>query len=307
MDTLFKTVVNISVFLIFSLLYSCVNNVGELKKLTNAQNELSVHLVDRLFINNPTGFHRAKYFDGFQNDGGNASISVKLINEPLSFFKSRFSKDNLKTKKWELIEISPAIINNTDSALYVAYIDKKKQIEKFDLAIRDEKNNITYFITSFKQIDDKNTDANNLKNAILSSYLGDVLYKDELFKFAGFTDGKSKEIYTKDGNYPTNSPDKGVIEIWTKSFPNIEIAKNYLDKELKIYGKMEEFENAIEKLDNGSLILRGQNNDEKYVVYYLLFSLNEISKILKFTSNSKASAYEFIEYARGSIVKYSPG
>lgn len=306
MDTLFKTVVNISVFFIFSLLFSCVNNVGELKKLTNAQNELSVHLVDRLFINNPAGFHRAKYFDGFQNDVGNASISVKLINEPLSFFKSRFSKDNLKTKKWELIEISPAIINNTDSALYVAYIDKKKQIEKFDLAIRDDINNITYYITSFKQIDDKNTDANNLKNAILSSYLGDVLYKDELFKFAGFTDGKSTEIYTKDGNYPTNSPDKSVIEIWTKSFPNIEIAKNYLDKELKIYGKMKEFENAIEKLDNGSLILRGQNNDEKYVVYYLLFSLNEISKILKFTSNSEASAYEFIEYARGSIVKYSP-
>ena len=246
------------------ILVSC-NKKGELIILNNKHTPSAMHVVDELWMIPPVGYYPAKSYDGFQNKPVTSSISVKILDLPLYELMERYSEENLDLNDWDLKKISPVKINEIDSAFLVEFEDKKKGLEKCDLVIRDEKNGKTYFITSFKLIDDESVYSDWLKESLLSAFLGEMKKEEELYKLA---------------------------------FSSSHEVENFLKKEVIKITKSIDFKISGEKLDNGFFYIADAIKNGMFINFVITFIDNNESQILKFTCVSKESKDEFLQYAK---------
>lgn len=279
------------------ILVSC-NKKGELIILNNKHTPSVMHVVDELWMIPPVGYYPAKSYDGFQNKPVTSSISVKILDLPLYELMERYSEENLDLNDWDLKKISPVKINEIDSAFLVEFEDKKKGLEKCDLVIRDENNGKTYFITSFKLIDDESVYSDWLKESLLSAFLGEMKKEEELYKLASWDLTDDLYYYTKDGKYPTESPGKEILEVSLRKFSSSHEVEDFLKKEVIKITKSTDFKISGKKLDNGFFYIVDAIKNGMFINFVITFIDNNESQILKFTCVSKESKDEFLQYAK---------
>lgn len=274
--------------------------------LNNGESNYSTHVVEGLWMNNPSGYKQAKNYHGFQKSNMTSSISVKVVHEPLYIIKNRFNENNQKANKWEIIQMNPVKINNLDSCFYIEYLDKRKQFEKFDLIMRDESNNKTFYITSFKKIGDDSVDGESIKTTVLSSYLGKVIEKEELFKMASFDKEINGVIYTKDGKYPTESEGNGVMKVFSKTYRNETQIESYVVSIAKKTTGKDYYSKRVQSLGNGKIFTYEFNTSEKKYMYIIVFFDQKESIVLSYNCDSSEDTGDYFDYAQGKLIKMIP-
>lgn len=284
----------------FIILSSCKSNNGELIVLSNPKHLQATHVLDELWMIPPAGYNKAMSFDGFQNDRGTSSISVKIVDFSFDELKNRFSPENAKRKNWDIININPVKIKDNDKAFFVEYIDNSKSFEKYDLVIRDDKLGKTFYIASFKIEDDKSVNSEWLKSAVLTTYLDKKVEKKILYQIAVNDD---VVILTKDGEYPTKSPGNEEIFAISEKFSSLKDIRQALEREiLKI--PMMEVESRMEiPIMNGTQIRIYGSSKGKICNFFALYIENEENIILRFSGNTKESGEEFFEYISKQIFR----
>ncbi len=292
--------------LILMIHFSCNSNkLGELMVLNNKKSKYSKHVVEGLWMIGPLGYNQAKNYNGYQNLNMTSSISVKVLDEPLYKVKNRFNEKNQKANKWEINEMNPVKINDLDSCFYIEYLDRRKQFEKFDLIVRNEKNSKTYYITAFKMIGDDRVDEKELKSSVLSAFLGMEEEKEELLKLANIDTKLNTTTYTKDGKYPTESPGNGVLEVSLKSFKNESQIESYIASVTKKETKTENYNKEIHILTDGKFLVYEFKTKEKKYMYIILFSEDKDSIVMNYTCGSNVDNSDFFAYAQANLIKLS--
>jgi hypothetical protein len=292
--------------LILMIHFSCnSNNLGELMVLNNKKSKYSKHVVEGLWMIGPLGYNQAKNYNGFQNLNMTSSISVKVLDEPLYKVKNRFNEKNQKANKWEINEMNPVKINDLDSCFYIEYLDRRKQFEKFDLIVRNEKKSKTYYITAFKMIGDDRVNEKELKSSVLSAFLGMEEEKEELFKLANIDTKLNTTTYTKDGKYPTESPGNGVLEVSLKSFKNESQLESFMTSVIKKETNNENYYKDVRILSDSKFLVYDFKTNEKKYMYVVLFSEDEDSIVMKYTCGLNVDNSDFYAYAQANLMKLS--
>lgn len=285
-------ITRILLFLGLILLLSCSNR--EVKKdiiiLKPQKTDEHVHISKGIWLKIPGIYKKAKSYDGYQalNE---SSISVKISTNSIADIEASFDKRILKKRKTQLLEARPVQFGNNKDAFFAVAYDEKRRTTRYLLAIHE--GGITYQIKGFffERLRDRYEVM--LRKALYSTYIGEII-KDELFQVAQFSDDLI--IYTKDGKFPTESPDNAYIEVRIlKNVKGVNI-NNLLTKEDRNITRSNFGSPLIETLENGNMLTYHSKGNGNKAVAKLIEVDNQGSFFILCHAKEKANMSEITQF-----------
>lgn len=220
----------------------------------------------------PDGYFKAENYDGYQYPGYKSSISVKYEDISFSRQKAKFSKRLLRRAKVKLLDFKEIAPSNHDSAFYTFILDQRNKVYKHILTIKDGERVKNVVGICFQGLGEEFNP--KVKDIIQSIHFADEP-KDEGFILAQqYLTGT--EIYTRDGNNPTESEDEAWLEIGP--YTGQTRSKNIKDLTTLLSDVTEGEENEMsvkeEALVNGTYFHASSEGNGKYAFAALLFDEN---------------------------------
>ena len=276
--------------LLIIIINSCSNNSPI--ELSPIRTDDLKHLGKGVYAKIPSNYKRALSFDGYQEESMLSSVSVQVEKAPLWKIRRNFDTDVLKFKKSKLLELRPVKYGTIDSCFFSKVQDFRKNTIRYLLAIND--GDKTYLVKAFcpKQLDDKYDD--KLREVLFSSYVSRV-YQE--FKFAKATK-TGEQLYTKDGQYPTESKDKSEMSVGRVN--DFQFGKNiytYLKEKIFLHTGQHvvKFQKKFTPLTlaNGSYTeIMGQTGDKKVYAGFLKTGKEKQPLLIMVVGNDQLSLEE---------------
>jgi len=286
------------VFLLFQT-YGCDSYVQSHRIITPEKNANSVHVGQGVWMNIPSPYVRANSYDGFQTPNNSSSISVKISSFTMKELKRQFNFLYLQNKNIDLLEFSTLSFGDNDNAFFAMVHDNNKGTIRYLLAVNDGRR--TYNIKAFCFEDIFEHYDSSIKDALFSSFIGETVKEEEVFKLAKIKSNKT--IYTKDGKYPTESVDQSVIEIEEKESVKGIVKKRLLEKELEyLTGSLKHNIQVIEMV--GVKYYYGAKKTKEKVAYVGLFALKNGQGIfVKAFGNQQAKLSDFEDFIQKEFLR----
>ena len=287
-------------FLLISILCSC-SNVGELIVLNNEITDKHLHVTEGLWMKPSPEYEKSEKFDGFYfwNKSIPSTISVKVLDLSLqNLMQSLEDDDNL-----DIETIYPVKVNQKDTAVLVEYTDTKRSLEKIDLIISIAKEAKTYYITSYIPVKQNQINKDSLRASLLTVCFGEIHTKEDLYKLAKIV-SKNKLVLSKDGLFPTKSPDDVLIEMEERKVFDILESQEIISK---TFNKDEEYDKIIDSivnLENGYIQTISYKKDDKYLMVNFVFLREDGGNKLityKFSGNTFQAHDEYYQYIMSNI------
>lgn len=199
--------------LLVSGISACGDNyVTEHYHLENQSTTDLQYAGEGVYLDVANQYSKARTYDGFQARGGKSSISVKLTDTPIEELKKDYESTQLKKRRANLKELSTVDYNGNTNAFYAVTEEEKQGTIRYLLAIRE--NDVTYLIKAFAFANRHDYYRNNIKQALLSTYIGNPIDIKAAFTAVQADNKQSTNIiyHTRDGKYPTESTDQAVIK-----------------------------------------------------------------------------------------------
>ncbi len=286
---------------------SCSPDIkSELIELSPVKFPESQHIGQGVWLIIPSGYGRAESYEGFQANDKSSSISVKIDRHSISEMKKIFDEKKLKRSHVELLELHPVNFGDLQDAFFSVVKDKRKKTIRYLLCVNV--NGLTYNIKAFCFAGNYERDDPKLRKALFSSYIGDRIEKKALFEIANFNVNEEKDIsmvYTKDGVYPTKSPDSSYIEVKQLESPNSEFDWRVVQEALFSLTGVKTM-NIKPYLVGRGVILEGKVIGEKHKAYVALISPDPSKKertLVKCWGNSESDLSEFKKFVSNNFIK----
>jgi|GEM_PF-1797453 hypothetical protein len=291
------------IFSLFFFLTSCTSIETKPMKITPLKNDKSVHVGQGIWMKIPSNYKKAKSYEGFQTADNTSSISVKINLKSMDQVKKIYSSESLSRNKLDLLQLSPVNYDGNENAIFSLVEDTKKKTIKYLLAINDK--GTTYNLKAFCFASHKDKYDDIIREALFSSVIGEVKFEEKLFKPVIDLDSKNI-VYTKDGKYPTDSPDQSKIEVENvKTLKGIKGIKGVT----KVEKALMEFKTGSGSLvnskpiGNGELI-SGRSIGNNGIAYVALISLDGDNGLLvKCSGNAKSKISEFEDFVINNFFK----
>lgn len=287
-------------FLLFLLCFGCQDNSPLV--LNPIKRDDASHLGKGVYLTVPALFDKATSYDGYQMVGHAASISVDIVSQKLESVKKSYDPDVLSRRKNELLEIRPVEFGGNKMAFYSKVRDKRKKTVKYLLAIAN--GGETYLIKAF--CFDTNVDVvgPRIERALKTTFIGEKPMEEQEFLLAKIY-SMDHMIYTRDGNFPTESKDNSVVEhkvikvdeimteVEGEEFLKNEMSKIVPDVKVRI---------ITDDLIEGSYQYVGDEYSDKNV-FLALFNSEKESLFIKCTANTTVGRTYFKSYIEKNFLK----
>lgn len=279
---------------------SCRGYIEDQIIISPGKTEDSSHLGYGVWLEIPKGYKRVDAYDGFQTANMYSSISIKMDEKTIDQIREAYNPEKLSKMNLELIELSSVYYSGNENGLLTVVLDKRKKIIRYLMSIQF--NDKTYKIKGFcfERVKEKYDQA--IRKSFESIYIGEFVEKQELFKMAKLL-SLDEVIYTKDGIYPTETPDKAVIEV--KNFTSLKgvLASGLIQSELQKLTGESNTSYTSEGLSNGKFYYSKAETDTKKVYVALMVNEKNEGVLLKCYGNQKSDIDEFEKYVRGKLIK----
>lgn len=182
--------------------FSCGPSVETLQ-MSFKKTDKHEHLIDKLWMIKPLEFKSARTFNGFQGPNYEASISVKQVYDSYKNLHSTYFKD-VSQPGLDLLD-AIYLVNDNDTIGFLIKADfTKSKIINYDMIIASDSKlyKLNAFYPNFKKSEYEKI----ITSSLLNIAQGEQQVRKEFFNLASISD-KRELIYTKDGLYPTKSPD----------------------------------------------------------------------------------------------------
>lgn len=248
----------------------------------------------------PNGYQKARSFDGYQTTNALSSISVTMSMRSLEEIKARITPSALREKKSVLLELSRVNYDGKENGLFSVVHDKMTNTIRYAMAISH--NDRVYYIKAFCFDQFEESFDPLIRKSFMSTYIGNREDSMEEFRLAKF-EGRNRSIQTKDGEYPTQSPDAAVIE-WTTLDDLTGISETGLvENELQKLTGMERPGVSVIYLENGKYY-QGTASTENIKAYVgLLVTEGRKGTLVVCHGNANSSLEEFEKHTYGKLVK----
>lgn len=239
-----KSTYLLSLLVICLYLISCKNETIVLSPKKEADHK---HLGFGVWAQLDGAYTKSNEFDGYKGPG--SSISVEIENLSSKEMRRRYEPFVLKRKGMVIIEFAEVQYGERDSTFFVVIEDKRLNMYKYNLSIKTKEG-----VTNVKAFCYKNQASycyQSLKKSLLSTVIDlETKIREEGFLITG-TDWLGTSTYTKDGKFPTESPDQAIFKIGNyKSVRNSQDKGNILELIFDITGE-KDVEIRKEELLNG--------------------------------------------------------
>jgi len=296
-----KFVKTMAVLAFLAAFSACGNSYTE-REITLAAEKKpsSAHMGKGVWMMVPHAYRKAKSFDGFQTPNMASSISLKVSTQPVEQLKLAYDPAKLSPQKMELIELSEVNYGDSGTGFLSVVHDKGRRIMRYFMSISEQEQ--TYNITAFCVESGADKFDPHIRSSLSSLYIGE--YDEEGgFKLTTFN-GENGMLYTKDGQYPTESEDEAVVG-WEKieslhGVGKMAMVENELDKLVKDGGSSV----MLENISNGQLY-NGKSSSENKKAFVALLALEgeEGGLLVKAHGNSQADLDEMEDFVRGLVLK----
>lgn len=229
----------------------------------------------------PANYQIAESYSGFQDRGANYSISIKPEDRSIHDLDSLYTRKFLKEAQMELLEKNPVLLNGEMHGLWLKVLENRRDVIRYILAI-DTGQKIwsikgtchetadEYFGTIIRQTMQgvffvPQEEIDEEENAPL------VVFSDH-FRYAGLHGEEYK--FTKDGKYPTASPDSACFSYYKYSgmmvIAHSAFAKAILNKELgKSHELVSEKKVRVEDMNGWTMTAFSPEKDKLVYAAYL--------------------------------------
>jgi len=183
--------------------------------LKNDNSANHIHIGEGVYMINPPGFSEASSYMGFQAPDYNASISLKPQYESLENLRKEYTPESIKSKPVKLLALKELFFKDVQNGFYVKLEYKGRGIINEILVF--ENGGSTYKMIGLYHAANESIYGPKVNLALLTSYVGQRQVKEEYFQMAYLDEAKDALVYTRDGKFPTESPDELYLSISTSS------------------------------------------------------------------------------------------
>lgn len=214
-------------FILILFISSCENQITIIPNKTSSHKYLQN---TNAFIVPPDKADRAQLYIGFQEeDYPRWSVSFRYSDKTLDEFQQVYAESNLKKLKKELQESKTVSYDADKKGLWFKFLDERKNKIRYFLAIDLGEKRVVLKGYIYEDYEDQFDEV--IRNSLTSIYIasekemkeGEEELKIENekdiansfkvdesnFQFAGVFNNRL--VYSKDGKYPTTSPDSAII------------------------------------------------------------------------------------------------
>lgn len=241
-------------------------DVDELEEIANG-----------VYIRKPDQFRKARSFDGYQYVNGPATISLEIREQEIGGIKRMFTDKALSARKEKLLEYHPVNFYGNETAFMTVTESKRKNIYKFLLAVEEEGR--TYNVKALCSIGlgEHLNMYDLLKRTLLTTELRG--YQAEATDFVAVDGGSPvSEMYTRDGAYPTASPDGAFIQRTLAVIPDskdrIAVHKQIAEELKELTGEDKSAFSTV-PLSNGVIVHATAQNDSVHAFVALVYAEGE--------------------------------
>jgi hypothetical protein len=284
---------------------SCASPPIELTPEKTAQHQ---YLGEGVWIKIPSGFKKARSYDGYQS--GLASISLQVESVPLWKARQAFDERVLKARKTKLLEMHPVVFGEIDSAFFTVVHDTRKRTQRYLLSINDGEK--TYNIKAFCLQKRAEHYDHLFRDALFSAYLGEKVDEESgpLFKLASIEVG-NQLILTRDEKHPTLSEDRATIMIEAvqekRLLSSYEERYELIDQEIrKITGKKGR-RSSSRILGNGEYTKAYGRTDELEIMIALITLEEGGATLIKASANTTAALGEMEQFIKDQFIEMKFG
>ncbi len=270
--------------------------------ISSVKKEDSQHLGNGVWMVIPDSYKKANSYNGFQAITRQSSISLDMNRKSIDEVKKAYAPGHLKEVNMALLELSTVHYGGNENGVFLVIHDKSKKVIRYLLSIAI--NDRTYNIKAFCLERRKDRYDPEIRKSLESIYIGDYKEKEKLFKLAKL-ESLTELFFTKDGVYPTNSPDNAVIK--TKKMTSFEgiLESGLIKSELqKITGKNSNSW-GVETLSNGKFFFGTSESENKKGFVALLVNQKQEALLVSCSGNQNSSLIEFERYVRETLIKTS--
>ena len=269
-------------------------------EITSKKSKNHKHVFEGVWIKQPSYYKPADSFYGFRTPYLESSISVTTSDKSLDHFKSTYTKENLRRKNLDPLEIRELKVNGKNG-LYLVVEDKRKQIIKYKMLIEVESELIeveAYFITAEMGYQVR------VENALHSIYIGEKEKMIDKFQLVLFDNAKGSIIYTTDGEYPTQSEDGLTIEEFAIENTKAKLPKQFIEDEMKrSLGRIPESW-SVSNFEGGKIyMMKGKHDGKSAIVFFFMFNANNKGFIVSCTGNDRMNLLEVEQDVRNKYLK----
>ncbi len=260
------------------------------------------HLGQGVWMKIPSKYRKAESYDGYQAPQYHSSLSVKTSQESLDRLLKVYEEKNLKAQKCRLLELRPVVFEEEHEGYYVVVQDFRKKTIRHLLAVKIGETLYKIKGFYFKELEDQYE--TYVRNALLSSHIGEVQQEEERFKFASFIDLETV-VLTTDGKFPTESPDSLYLSL--RSFDNVgavdpfEIIRNELQKHVEI--DMRKVNTVIDPLQNGKIYINQGKDDSKACLVMFVSADNNKGSLYTLYGERSIDLKELKRYLKRSFTE----
>jgi len=261
------------------------------------------HVGDGVYLNIPYNFKKKKRAGLYQSKN-EASISLQIEHEPIANLRKGFEKKFLKKRQTELLALCEIEHESFDSCFYAKVLDNRKRTIRQSIAFKQ--NDKTIIVKGFCFEQQKSQYETSIRIALTSLALGEEILEEDKFKLAALQ--LDKTIFTKDGNYPTESPDQATIEMRSVEISALGLgdrdAKNLINSELKKMGLNTSCQYLNLVTQDGANVFECKTRGEDLNYYFFLInSPNEDEDVLFICSASELeNLEEFESYMKAEYI-----
>lgn len=286
--------------IIVILASSCSNYKEGRLSISPQKTDQSVHLGRGVWMEVPNGYNKARSFDGYQTPKAHSSISITMSTRSLEQIKAGFAPSALRKKNSVLLELSQVSYEGSENGIFSVVHDKMSNTIRYAMAI--SYNNRVYYIKAFcfDQFEERFDPL--IRKSFMSIFIGSLEESVEVFRLAKF-EGLNRLIQTKDGEYPTQSPDAAVIE-WTTMDDLTGISEiGLVGNELQKLTGVESPGVYMIYLENGKYYRGTASTENKKAYVGLLVTEGRKGTLMVCHGNANSSLEEFEKHTYGKLVK----
>lgn len=204
-------IIKLACFLCISFfLFSCAGIDEEPVTLLWKVGDKHKHIGFSYWVYVPNLYRKADSYKGYQANNYASSIVIEEQYENLDQIIDRYSDENFQKKRFTLFERKLTMYNGETKGLFVKY--KFKQDVKTVMILFFEDGGNVYKLESFYLDNLVDTYENEIRRCLLSVVKAEDVQNDNELQVAKILDGFSGLIYSRDGKFPTESPDDLIVE-----------------------------------------------------------------------------------------------